>query len=408
MKDLFSELNGEQDEVKFKEGNHLTVVAKDEKNKLGSLNKTFNNLIKKIKRLKNGIVKDKEKFERILGHYMKNIPKLEKEIVDKKIALVKILHSASKRFKFSTRQLIDLEIIISDLCDEVFQSVEPEEDLIQIYDQWSDVSYEEEMKAQKGMLSDDLNQMFQEMAGVDVDFEEFIDLDDNPENQQEKLKKLFEKLNGLMKENESETTKRTRKKTKKQIEKEIRLKEEESRKLKDIRKVYLNLVKVLHPDKELNEKNKEWKEDLMKKVTNAYKENDLYKLLELELEFVTKNDDNLSDISENKMKSYISALKEQVNSLTNERNSIIYDYRFKNLEDINIYNERTAYRQIKDNEGDLRKELKYLVENEKNISTIKGQKRRILTFVDEQNDIIDNRLDLDSFADFLLKEMSDF
>ena len=115
--------------------------------------------------------------------------------------------------------------------------------------------------------------------------------------------------------------------------KELRLKAEEELKTKSIRSIYITLAKILHPDTETDDEKKLEKEELMKKVTVAYDQKDLTTLLKLEMEWVHKTSEHLEKLTEEKLKIYISTLKQQVMELQNERMQLAYHPRYESIAD---------------------------------------------------------------------------
>ena len=78
----------------------------------------------------------------------------------------------------------------------------------------------------------------------------------------------------------------------------------------EIKTLFRQLAKVFHPDKELQEHLKEEKTDLMKKITAAYENQDLYSLLKLEKEQLGPR-----ELSEDKLKLYIKHINDRLKEL---------------------------------------------------------------------------------------------
>jgi hypothetical protein len=109
-----------------------------------------------------------------------------------------------------------------------------------------------------------------------------------------------------------------RKKSKKQLAAEEKEKEAEDKMKKDTRTIYTQLAKQLHPDTEQDETKRDAKTELMKRVTNAYSNNDLYELLQIQMEVDQLNAESLSGASDDTMDSYIKVLQKQVNEIRHE------------------------------------------------------------------------------------------
>ena len=62
-----------------------------------------------------------------------------------------------------------------------------------------------------------------------------------------------------------------------------------------LRILYTRLAKDLHPDLERDEKRKVEKNDVMRRLTEAYKSEDLYELLQIQFEYNADNSENYTD-----------------------------------------------------------------------------------------------------------------
>ena len=80
------------------------------------------------------------------------------------------------------------------------------------------------------------------------------------------------------------------------------------------KKIYMELVKKLHPDTELDEQKKIEKTDILKEVTNAYEGNDFYKLIQLQVQYADEALTN-QDLEDDIMKEYIKILTQQNTTL---------------------------------------------------------------------------------------------
>jgi hypothetical protein len=80
------------------------------------------------------------------------------------------------------------------------------------------------------------------------------------------------------------------------MEAEMLQEQEEFMKLKDIRQLYLELMKVLHPDKEFTEEGKSWKQELTKDVITTYENKDILNLLQIEMLWLQKQGNCLSTL----------------------------------------------------------------------------------------------------------------
>lgn len=93
-----------------------------------------------------------------------------------------------------------------------------------------------------------------------------------------------------------------------------KLLQEEHRK-KSIRAIYIDLIKTFHPDTEQDVEKKAEKEEISKKITEAYGNNDLYTLLNLETQFLEQQTNRLQGMKAEAVKSYLAMLDNQIKEL---------------------------------------------------------------------------------------------
>ena len=171
-------------------------------------------------------------------------------------------------------------MMLLDICDE------NSEDLVnaQIY---RNAIYKLETPAEKKEREYEIKmaeEHIKNQFGVDIDIEEIANVDLNDEAAKERLKEkykgFFEKQQAEFENQTNEEFKfenpfgfanhrKTRKKTERQLEKERKAKEVEDLLNNDINKLFKELAKVIHPDREQNPELREKKEDLMKQLSNA-------------------------------------------------------------------------------------------------------------------------------------------
>lgn len=380
METLFGEMEEKNDMV-------LKIKAKGQK-VLTKNQQLFNNLTKRIEFLENDIVAEEKKLFRLLQFHAKKVHPLEVGVAEARINLAMTIDKATLVNKFTKKQLENIGATIAELCDDAFADLEPNEEQQALYDKWADIPLHEEMdmagSETKEVFSDIINNFF----GLDINMDDF---DGSPEgfaHLQEKIKAGL----GQSQERWQQNQQRTRKKTKKQQDKEDALKAEEDLKSKSIRSIYIALAKILHPDTESDTEKKLEKEELMKKVTVAYDQKDLTTLLRLEMEWVHKTSEHLEKLTEDKLKIYISTLKQQMAELQNERMNLYHHPRYVPISHYAHLTENYAINKIS-KEG---KELKTLLENLKFNTIVFGSpnsKKEVVKFCKEFCENLDDDYD---------------
>ncbi|MDD2525589.1 MAG: hypothetical protein PHH63_04665 [Bacteroidales bacterium] len=394
MNDLFE--NTEWGVVHPKEVKSIKIIAQKDKI-LSKEQRTFNRLTSRISNLQNEIVSEKEKCERLLTLYSEKMPHLEKQIAESQIKLAKIISGSTQSIKYGKRQLEDIECVILNLFDEAFTVIEPDEETELLYNQWAEVSYQEEKEEQMKEMRQMMEDLLRYEMGVDIGLWE---LEDSPESYASFQQKVREKMSEQKQQEDSRSA--NRKKSKKELEKELRKSQEEAIKLKSMRNIYISLVKVLHPDTETDPLEKMRKDELMKKVTVAYNEKDLTTLLKLEMEWVASEAHNLDLMTKDKLNIYIASLKEQVAELENEKKSICMHPRFQPIMHYARFTESLAMNKINSAISDCKMKMK-VTEEVLSLVAQPNPKKNIIEFVNQSMKLFDQRsfmTDFDIFSPF--------
>jgi len=88
---------------------------------------------------------------------------------------------------------------------------------------------------------------------------------------------------------------------------------------KMVKKLYVSLVKNLHPDLEHDEEERLQKTEVMKQVTTSYSDNDVYQLLQLHSQHITNaQQQTLNQLPDNQLSDYNKLLLKQFETLSNE------------------------------------------------------------------------------------------
>lgn len=289
------------------------IIAKKEKQPLSKDQRTFNRLVKRLEKLR----REKEETEKFLSEqlefYGKHIHPLEEKTADLTARAIKTFYRLCNELEKLTAA--DKEILIDLMAAQfdtyfTFTNREPDDELKEIYKFIEGQSYDEAAEEQFSAMKEDMRQTFEEM-GLEIDLDDLtFEL-----SEEEQLRKMFEKIEGLKEQAEAKAAKKPRKKTKRQLAKEERERQIEEAKNKNISAIYKQLARVFHPDLERDAERRAEKESLMKQLTTAYKQGDLHTLLRLELEWLHKEETELENLSEEKLKIYNQALKQQVKEL---------------------------------------------------------------------------------------------
>ncbi|MDA3613232.1 hypothetical protein [Polluticaenibacter yanchengensis] len=302
--------------------NSLVIKAKDG-GLLSKEQKMFNRLTLQIESLNRKIKENEILLEQQLKYYHENILPANLEIAGQKINIAILISDCAEKIKLSKTQSSDFAETILVLLTDAFQYVVPTAEQEAIYDKWSANTYQEAIDSRLYEEKQELIEVL-EFFGIDMDKVDF----NNPEDMAELQRKILE-----MQQTASENSgySKNQKKSRTQLKKEAQQKETEAIQNKSIRDIYISLAKVLHPDSSDDSLDMTQKEELMKRLVNAYEKKDLPTLLALEIEWLNKQQNNIAEISEQKLNAYIRVLKDRVNNLNDEFFKLVNHPRYQDL-----------------------------------------------------------------------------
>lgn len=101
---------------------------------------------------------------------------------------------------------------------------------------------------------------------------------------------------------------------------------------KNITELYRQLARIFHPDLEIDLEKKKIKEKLMIQLNLAYESKNLYGMLQLEINWFEKTQEQLLQLPEEKIRIFIHSLKEQIKILRNDLNHIPYQKKYSILQ----------------------------------------------------------------------------
>jgi len=173
----------------------------------------------------------------------------------------------------------------------------------------------EEIKSREEVEFDYLRSMMEgvaRQAGVKLDLSD-LDIHGDPAELERKLQERFEAtMHEAQQQSSSSSQSRSQKPTKAQLERKKEQQETEEAKKRDLKSLYKQLAKVLHPDLDTDPVRKLQKEEWMKRLTTAHALGDLRELLSIEMEWLGVEASNLTSATDEKLKVYCTVLKEQI------------------------------------------------------------------------------------------------
>ena len=273
MKTLFHDIEGFKKENTKKADLKTSpkIKANFAKNKTA-----FRRLTEKVRKLEETIKNDEIKCHKLIQIYYDLLFPQKLKLAEITYQLILELADSSNRFQLSNQLKFNLTSLILELFESVFDYLEVTQEIENVFDEWSDITFQEHLRLKEKKELKNLSYYVDSLFSKSVQNEDENHFSDF----QSKIKEGF--LG-------SDSTK----KSKRQKDKEERQQIEELIQTKTIRSIYISLTKALHPDTELDEDLKKEKEELMKMVTSAYEAKDLETLLRLEMEWVIKTNEQI-------------------------------------------------------------------------------------------------------------------
>jgi hypothetical protein len=291
--------------------------------------KEFHQLKKKVAWLQKEQKNRQEELDRCLQFYHENI-KPEEEIVRntmmERVELIYAFYKTQSCFSKAERKALKLVILNS--MDQIFEIIEfakisPE--IKQIFKALNGYDIEDVAAEELELTKSELKEMFKE-RGVDVDFSGI----DCTESLEEILRKMSDSVDAAFFEKSDQPQEKLKEKpkTKKQLQKEQRRLQAEELQNKSLNTIYKQLAKTFHPDLEPDIEQKARKEVFMKKLTNAYENNDLYALLTLENEWMNDSTGPSASQSRDQLKIYNAILRDQIGALQESLGLLITHHKY--------------------------------------------------------------------------------
>lgn len=318
----------------------------------------FNRLIKQIENLKNLIKLDAIKNDELVKIVAETIYPKQQQLHKKQFELLVKIDKASRLHKLPNSVKDKICSIMEYFFDDIFENQLPTPEQIALHDRWFEKSYKEELEEQLEEGRAEIEQMVKEKFGFDIDFSDFESSPVDYEKFQEELHQKL--LNGHF---DAKNKKAEKKQTLKEFENEEKLKQINEIKNKSLRSIYIDLVKLLHPDTETNEDAKIEKEELMKQVTVAYENKDLATLLALEMQWINRSSEHLQQLTDEKLALFNKVLKEQIATLKKEQMAQKFHPKYETIEDYKHLKLESAKLKIKTKEREFKKVIKGLEES---------------------------------------------
>lgn len=306
----------------------LSPVIKKGKKKLTYSQSEFNRLNKRIAELKNEIALIPEKEQKIRSFYMEKAKALfDKETMLKYHYLIYLdnVYDNGKLTKLNKQTLASLILEEGKSVSEYLEEEEKRTAITRIMHKYEEIVLGQTHEELELLAVQDTLSFMQFMMGI------------TPTETMKNAKTQEELLNAVMDFLETETRMQAEEKDKERQRSpeqeaepsqnrkrnvtagEMRQRIQEDQALKSMREIYLELVKELHPDREMDESARVLKEERMKQLTDAYKQKDLASLLLMQVNWLEEESRNAPQShTDELLKKFNKLLRNQLKRLEEE------------------------------------------------------------------------------------------
>jgi hypothetical protein len=270
----------------------LTVIRKAPHEKLNKTQKVFNTHVNKIKKLTEDLAEAEQAFEKYRAQKISKSSEVEQLYIEVNIKLLQLFDAYydDPFFRKGEKEKI-ADIVYTKTC--LYMDLSDDNNLYELNKKYKILAGYEDVNQR---ISDQMKSMFENTTGFSFDDQD-VDFSD-PESVEEAMREWME----------------TKRKNKKKTKRELALDNENIKSDQILKNLYKELLKVFHPDKELDEAEKIKKTEITKQITDAYKKKNFYKLLALKIERLN-TDLDLKKTAEEELKYYNRLLVAQVNEL---------------------------------------------------------------------------------------------
>ncbi len=366
----------------------IVPIIDKRKKELSKLESLFNYRIKRVKRLKENMSVATKQLHSLHNETVTTLLPLNKQVTEKQVVLVKALvaifdEKVIKVIKGKEQREKLEELILYFLEDLIFEK--EQEGLNELYERFSKQSVEEAEKEAEREGKEKLIYMM-DMMGMPLNEEEKEKL-----MQEEEDEDFIATLHERLSEENMENNKsgfyekfgyQEPKKSQRQLEREEEKNKELENISKTVKQVYKELMKELHPDKESDDIKRLEKTSLVQEITEAYRNDDLFTLLSIQLAQLDTADN--TNLSEDKVNYFNTMLLKQAQELEQQKREMGLKVGLPRILVDTLGKKEFRHlsrRMLKESQEEIENTLKYM---DNQIKKIKAKdKKYIKIFIDE-------------------------
>ena len=310
-------------------GNDLMLVPRDGA-PLSAAQAEFNKLMKRLENTRAKERREKDRLDQLVKICATEIMPLVDQLHRLNFQMVMLVIQALKTLKLSGRRREHLGNLVHEraamLVEDSCGLTEDEVEKVRLIVEELTAARPEHAQASKTGEFDFARDMIESVmrnAGFDVDFSD-LDMHSDPAEFERQVKERLDAATADIAGRAQGRGRGGRKPTKAKMEREKKLQEAEEAKKRDLKSLYKQLAKVLHPDLEADPARKLQKEEWMKRLTTAHASGDLRELLCIEMEWLGVEASNLTSASDEKLKIYCTVLKEQIAEMKERTSNLMF------------------------------------------------------------------------------------
>ena len=390
----------------------IIPIIDKRKKELSKLESLFNYRIKRVKRLKDTMKIATKQIHSFHQESSAVLIPINQKIVEKQVVLVKALvaildEKVMKVIKGKEQREKLEELVLYFLEDLIFEK--EQEGLEELYKRFAKQTIEETEKEAEREGKEKLIHMM-DMMGMGLSKEEKEKLMQEEEDE-DFIGTLHERLSEENMENAKSSFfekfgYREPRKSQKQLDREEEKNKELENISKTVKQVYKELMKELHPDKESDDIKRLEKTSLVQEITEAYRNDDLFTLLSIQLAQLDEVDN--TNLSEDRVNYFNTMLLKQAQDLEQQKRQMGMSANLPPIL-VNILGKKEfnhlSKRMLKESKEEIESNLKNI---EDQIKRMKAKdKKYIKTFIDENYEefIADSSFPFSIFSELFEKEM---
>ena len=286
---------------------------------LSAQQKKFNRQVERIAQQRQMLADWQQAMADCRERHAREMVPLQQATIALQVDLVQWLDAQSSDKALTKAERRTVSEAITDRLADMLDAVSDEttrERLKEVYNRHSGSDYDAEEAEGNEAAKEMAQAMARDLLGVDLDLQD-ADLE-SPENL---LRRVAEQMRAQQaQEAQAEQHRQAHRaaRARKPGARERKAQEEAAQATQSVREIFRKLASHLHPDRESDPAERERKTALMQRVNQAYADNRLLDLLQLQLEIEQIDPAHIAGLSEERLKHYNRVLAEQLTELQQE------------------------------------------------------------------------------------------